>query len=233
MARPRRPSYRTCRLIYTRLQREPLWLEDWKSTGVNSRGTVYKALKYLYSKGLVSIKRKGHKKLYNIDLEPKNLLQIFDKIDINKPFHSTWSWYHHLNKRTKKEKRKIFKTFNENRTKLREMQEILKVALDQASNKVLLLNEEEFLESPECKDALKDFENAGIKWENIAVNQLFYLLFLYLRSSLCKECFLKGKKGSLVKALENNEIVCKECGVVPEFLSFSPNRLFKEKMTIF
>lgn len=66
MGRPPGSAYESNRRIYERLKKGSLCLQDWRETGIKSRSTVHKRLKFLVMKGLITRRRKGHKILFNL-----------------------------------------------------------------------------------------------------------------------------------------------------------------------
>jgi len=71
MGRLKGSSTTSYRLIYNRLLKGPLWLDDWRSTGIRSRSTVNARLKHLLKLGLVQQVKDGHKRPYIINREKK------------------------------------------------------------------------------------------------------------------------------------------------------------------
>ena len=215
LGRPERPSYRTCQLIYKRLLKGPLWLEEWKSTGINSRGTVHNALKYFLAKGLIKRRREGHKKLYEIVLKSKNLIEFLSKVGGSDIADDAWSWYQHLHRITRKEKRqmkrRIRKKLAESRLFENEVQEVLGLFNDSFEI------EERILNLPKSKEAFKALEKAGIDWKKLPIFELIRdLLSPYLTGNLCKECLSEGIGVFLISDRKTGELICPKCGVVIE-----------------
>src|SRR3989337_2683015 len=58
--------YRSNRMIFKRLRKGPLWIEDYRSTGLKDRTDTHKRLKYLFEQGLITRRRSGHRILYEL-----------------------------------------------------------------------------------------------------------------------------------------------------------------------
>ena len=67
MARNRKPSKLSICKVFGRLHNGPLFLDAWRSTGLHSRSTVHKTIKYLFDKKLLVRKRRGHRLYYSLD----------------------------------------------------------------------------------------------------------------------------------------------------------------------
>jgi DNA-binding transcriptional ArsR family regulator len=166
--RPKDSSPETYQKLYARLLKGPLWKEDWKSTGL-ARSTVYERLSYLWKIGLVTSRKVGKRKLYDLSpLQDKNGIITKNHLD----------WLSLLNPRlTKREKERIKrKTF-------------LKIKELELENKTLWPGFElasEFLnyfdkvyDLPQSQDLFKILEEIKIDWIKIPI--MFFLKnFFYL-----------------------------------------------------
>lgn len=226
MPRPRRPSYRTCQLIYARLLKGPLWLDDWRTTGLKSRSTVHSALKYFYSKGMVTRRRKGYKILYKITpLQNENGVLTWEKI----------LWDDHLYKMSREEKRSI------ERMRKRLVQEFRKIE----DNYKLYHKISSFLhgifegiiklsQNKEYKEVYEALGKLGIDWRKIPIHKfLMYLLKPHLAGQLCIDCLRKGYVIYLVTDHYTGEVICPREGIVKEERMFEIRRSSKERPSPF
>lgn len=185
MPRPRNCSYRSHQLIYARLLKDPLWLGDWRSTGLKSRSTVHNRLKYLVSKGLVLRTRQKHKILYSI-VTPK-------------VFTAQFYWADVLYKVSRKEARSykrslrlVGKSFD-NITALLESPE--------AQELLAVLRENDV-----------DVDQLPV-WPSVS-KWMRELLFPHLNGQLCLECLRQGKVVNFVTDPQTGEIICPLEGIV-------------------
>lgn len=195
MGRPQNASPRSYLLIAKRLIQEPLWLGDWASTGLKSRSTVNKRLRYLASLGLVERKRDGHKKLYFLTEDP---------------FESP-QWYYLLHTKAQKQKNINFlkKTYWELKSYLRRIE-----VFDNRLNKINQLRESD----PKFNDLIKKAELNLEEMTFLEINRLFVS---YSRSPLCLECLKEYDEiFPHVYDPELREYYCTQCGtfILRDFL---------------
>jgi len=203
MVRPRRPSYKTCLLVYKRLLEGPLWLEDWQSTGIKSRSTVNNVLKWLYSKGLLSRKREGHKIMYRI----KEPLHNSDGILRTEGL----PWLEVLYKDNKRERRKRRTFIIKYLRKYLGKEEIKNLLLE--STKKIFDEIDYLIDDLDNKELLNNIPD----WEKISISDLYTILsfnkmltILNLHRQICPYCLSLR----MVYDCERNEYVCSICGHV-------------------
>lgn len=215
--RPKHSSYRTYQLLYARLVKGALWLDDWASTGLKSRNTVYKGLKYLKELGLVKTRREGRKILY--ELVPWQIEKAI--------VHEGILWHILLcPPLSRKERRQIRK---ENKETLKKFAEGYLVELTGEPLAALTFDEvlDKIVESPKSKEIIAALKEAGIDWEQILLKQPF-LIFKFLRrlfyphlnERLCLDCLRKGKLLYLVEDQNTGEVICPAEGEVKKIEPF-------------
>ncbi|MEM5867972.1 MAG: hypothetical protein QXG39_08655 [Candidatus Aenigmatarchaeota archaeon] len=204
LGRPRNSSCKSYQLLYTRFLKGPLWLEDWKSTGLKSRSTVHKRLKYLNSIGLIKKRREGHKILYElVPLQTDNGIITREGI----------IWHGLLHPLSRKEKRAIIRRF---RNRAKEFAMVMdKSTLGLRFFAKLSREIDKFYDLPEFKEIAKILEDAGIKWKDFPeYNLLEHVFSKHLEGVLCLDCLREKKIVYLITDYERNEKVCPKCGSV-------------------
>jgi len=204
MGRPRDYSYRSYQLIYARLLKGPLWLEDWKSTGLKSRSTVDKRLEYLASKGLVKRGGAGHKKPYEI-APLKNEKGTITNEGI--------SWQGLLHPTSRKEKRQIKSRLRKTVKKMMEMEK--QHSLFCSAIWKILEENDKIIEHPKSQEVYDALKEAGIDWERIPIHTLLrFLLHPHLEDQLCINCLRNKEVSYYVTDPNTGEVVCPKCGIV-------------------
>ena len=204
LGRPRHPSSRSSQLIYSRLSKGPFWLDDWKSTGINSRGTVYECLEFLKSRNLVKVRREGHKKVY--DLAPlQNGNGTVTIAGIN--------WQGILYPLSRKEKRQIRSRLRKNikeEAKMKEQTTLVPMAMEEMWQEI-----DEIMEHPESQEVYEALKEIGIDWEKIPIlNLLEFLLYPHQEEILCMDCLRRGDFVYGIPDPKTREIICPKESIV-------------------
>jgi DNA-binding transcriptional ArsR family regulator len=191
-------------MLYFRLLRGPLWIGDWESTGLKSRSTVHKRLKYLKSQGLVATKRQGHRILYEI-LPLQNQKGAVTREGI--------LWHSILYPVSRKEVRRL----------RREHKKLIKELIQSRRESTLgvralakMFDEIEKIESlPESKEICEILKNIGFDIRNIPLSRFRrFILSPNLNGTLCTTCLSKGEIVYLVFDNETGEYICPIEGIV-------------------
>jgi len=203
MGRPKRSSYRSYQLIYARLLKGPLWLEDWKSTGLKSRSTVYGCLKYLASEGLVVRRRAGHRIHYEMTPTKSEVLTREDLL-----------WHKLLYPISRKEKRRIKSQFRKH------VKEIMEIEKERASfvNVIGKIWKEidKIIEHPKSQEVYEALKEVGVDSEHVPIpNLLAFLLYPRLEDQLCIDCLRRDKEIIYYVTDPNTgEVICPKEGTV-------------------
>gem|GEM_PF-5595086 len=209
MGRPKHSSPKTYRCIFYRLLKGPLCLKDWKSTGLKSRSTVHKALKYLESRGLVKRERVGRSK-------PYRLVTVADKLAEMPPISdlpSNWptpdwpimsEWLPLLT--TKREWEKI------TREPPKEIRDWAKRILKQIRPSIELMGRYGTISSED--EDRKIIDQLYKAKPNQSLRELLTNWSRYKDGLICPECLDKGELVLAREDHETGEMICPRCGLV-------------------
>jgi len=224
MGRPKHASYQSYQLIYARLLKGPLWLEDWKSTGLKSRSTVHKRLRHLVSEGLVIPRRAGHKILYEI-APLKNERGIITRESL--------FWQKYLYPISRKEKRHIKRQIREHVKEIMELQRPLTLGLRIMAE----INKEidKIIDLPESRAVFNVLREVGVNWEEIPIPKLLkFLLIPHLAEQICLDCLRREKIIVFyVTDHETGEVICPYEGIVVREETFETIRPSRERPSPF
>lgn len=219
MGRPKHSSYRSYQLIYARLLQGPLWLEDCKSTGLKSRSTVHRRLKFLVSRGLVKRRRQGHKILYEM-VPTQNADGTITLEGIE--------WHGLLYPMSRKEKRRIGRGIRKCGKQILNMgklnSRVLEV-IDETWRRI-----DKIIENPRNREVYELLREIGIDWKQIPItNLLEFLLYPHLEDQLCISCLRESKRIIYYVTDPNTgEVICPVEGIVvreePQLIRHSRER---------
>ena len=205
MGRPEHSSYRSYQLIYARLLQGPLWLENWKSTGLKSRSTVHRRLKYLALKGLVKRRRQGHRILYEM-VPTKNADGTITLEGIK--------WHKCLYPMSRKDRRQIRRGLRKYGKQIMGMPKQHFVILElidkiwQETDKIFGL--------PKNREVYEILKEIGVDWEQIPIPKLLaFLLDPHLGDQLCINCLRESRRIIYyVTDHDTGEVMCPVEGIV-------------------
>jgi DNA-binding transcriptional ArsR family regulator len=220
--RPQGSSPASYQKLYVRLLKGPLWVEDWKSTGL-PRSVVRYRLRYLIQKGLVELKQEGKKKLFQLKpMQNQNGTITLEGI----------RWSSLLHPISRKEKRFLKRQVMRNVKKTAKLEdqnlkilEFFAKGMDDA-DKIIAL--------PENKEILNALNEVGIDWKNVPIpNLLKFIISPKIDETICMDCLKKGKIVYLFFDSENGEVVCPEEAIVKRRDIFEVYRPEKERPSPF
>lgn len=201
MSRPKNSSYRSYQLIHDRLLKEPLWLGDWRSTGLKSRSTVHNRLKYLVSMKLISKNRDKHKILYSL---------VNDSKESDIAMHMRWLGV--LRKSSRKETRKAAHELG-----------LLLTSIDEASTQVTKYGEifvKRGVLIRDSKELLTVLQQIGVDVTQLPVSPdsewWRKILLPYLYGQLCLLCLRQGKISYYISDFQTGESICPIDGTVQQ-----------------
>lgn len=201
--------------IYLRLRRGPLWLGDWKSTGIKSRATVHRALKFSLANGLVSKKRCGHKILYEFIPDENYGSTVLDEFISSENNESKiLDWWPFLTTEKDREREDI-----DHRKHLKSwafpILEGIKKRIDDTIVYAIRKSQNETI-TDELSFGYDEIIKAIDQFlGNIDDTKNLDVLNKILEYRLCPECLVKnGVLGETELDRESGEMVCTTCGLV-------------------
>jgi hypothetical protein len=200
--RPKDSAPQSYQKLYARFQQGPLWLEDWKSTGL-ARSTVHLRLKFLSRRGLIKSRRNGKRIEYYLPKKEKSEILNLDDI----------KWHNLMYPYSRKQERQLMKKIFNTAKEYRKITEIHNQSFLQME--VIFKAIDRVLDDPESQIVIKTLEKIGIDYKDIPISNLLRGLIVPNQiGTLCIDCLEKGILCYLVTAQNPDEIVCPLTGIV-------------------